>query len=54
MVTVKKATLIFRSYEVKCDEKLVGEWMDNNPVGRELKDLRSIVLQDVKTVFLKS
>lgn len=41
MVTVKKATLFFRSYELKCDEKLVGEWMDDNPVGRELKDLRS-------------
>lgn len=38
MITVKEATLFFRSYEVKCDEKLVGEWMDKCPVGRDLKD----------------
>lgn len=41
MITAKKATLFFRSYEVKCDEKLVGEWMDKSSVGRELRDLRS-------------
>lgn len=38
MITVKEATLFFRSHEVKCDEQLVGEWMDKSPVGRALRD----------------
>lgn len=40
MVTVKEATLFFHSHEVKCDEKLVDEWMDKSPVGRDLRDLK--------------
>lgn len=36
MVTVKEATLFFRSYHVKCDERLVSEWMDKCPVGQKL------------------
>lgn len=40
MITVKEATRFFRSHEVKCDEKLVGEWMDKCPVGRDLRGLR--------------
>lgn len=27
--TVREATTFFRSYEVKCEEKLVQEWMDS-------------------------
>ncbi|MDR7002177.1 hypothetical protein J2Y67_004673 [Neobacillus niacini] len=38
MITVKEATLFFRSYEVKCDEQLVGEWMDKCPAGHALRD----------------
>jgi hypothetical protein len=40
MITVKEATHFFRSYEVKCVEKLVGEWMDQCQVGRDLRDLK--------------
>ena len=40
MITVKEATLFFRSHEVKCDEQLVGEWMDKCPAGRALRDLK--------------
>lgn len=38
MITVKEVTHFFRSYEVKCDEKVVAEWMEKNPVGRKLRD----------------
>lgn len=38
MITVKEATLFLRSHQVECDEQLVGEWMDKNPVGRALRD----------------
>jgi hypothetical protein len=40
MITIKEATLYFRSHDVKCDEKLVGKWMDQCQVGRELRDLK--------------
>lgn len=40
MITAKEATRFFRSHEVKCEEKLVGEWMEKCPVGRKLRDLK--------------
>ena len=41
MITAKEATHFFRSHEVKCDEQLVGEWMDKCPVGKQLRALKN-------------
>lgn len=36
MITVEGVSDFFRSYELECDEKLISEWMEKSPVGRDL------------------
>lgn len=45
MITAKEATRFFLSYEVKCDTKLVSEWMDKCPVGRDLRDVKEEIAE---------